>query len=78
MTVLQLADKLHTEGDAYRYLEQLRWGDKAICPHCGSVGEPAQLSSLELGDGCRTLAWYTPSVALRSQRAEQAHGCRAH
>src|SRR5580698_2717033 len=39
MNVLQLADKLHTEADAYRYLEQLRWGDSPVCPHCGSVGE---------------------------------------
>jgi transposase-like protein len=39
MSVLQLADKLRTEGDAYRYLEELRWGERPICPHCGSVGE---------------------------------------
>jgi transposase-like protein len=37
MSVLELADKLRTEADAYRYLEQLRWGDQPICPHCGSV-----------------------------------------
>jgi transposase-like protein len=39
MSVLQLADKLHTEGDAYRYLEELRWNGRPLCPHCGSVGE---------------------------------------
>lgn len=39
MSVLQLADKLRTEGDAYRYLEELRWGERPLCPHCGSVGE---------------------------------------
>lgn len=37
MNVLQLADKLRTEADAYRYLEDLRWGDQPVCPHCGSV-----------------------------------------
>jgi transposase-like protein len=39
MNVLQLADKLRTEADAYLYLEELRWGDRPVCPHCGSVGE---------------------------------------
>jgi hypothetical protein len=39
MNIVQLADKLRTEGDAYRYLEGLRWGDTPICPHCGSVAE---------------------------------------
>jgi transposase-like protein len=35
--ILHLADQLHTEADAYRYLERLRWGDRPVCPHCGSV-----------------------------------------
>jgi transposase-like protein len=39
MNVLQLADKLRTEADAYKLLEEMRWGDRPICPHCGSVGE---------------------------------------
>jgi transposase-like protein len=39
MSVLQLADKLRSEADAYLLLEELRWGDRPICPHCGSVGE---------------------------------------
>lgn len=39
MNVMQLADKLRTEADAYRYLEDLRWGDSGpICPHCENVG----------------------------------------
>jgi hypothetical protein len=37
MNVLQLADRLRTEADAYLYLEELRWGDEQVCPHCGSV-----------------------------------------
>jgi transposase-like protein len=40
ITVLELADKLRTEADAYRYLEDLRWGDRPSCPHCGSVRKP--------------------------------------
>ena len=37
MNVLKLADELRTEGDAYAYLETMRWGERPICPHCGSV-----------------------------------------
>jgi transposase-like protein len=37
INVLKLADELRTEGDAYLYLERLRWGDRPVCPHCGSV-----------------------------------------
>jgi transposase-like protein len=37
INVLKLADELRTEGDAYLYLEGMRWGDTPICPHCGSV-----------------------------------------
>jgi transposase-like protein len=36
---LQLADELRTEADAYLYLERMRWGDRPVCPHCGSVRE---------------------------------------
>ena len=36
-TLLSLAGKLRTEGDAYRVLEEMRWGDQPVCPHCGSV-----------------------------------------
>lgn len=37
ISLLTLADQLRTEGDAYRVLEEMRWGDTPICPHCGSV-----------------------------------------
>jgi transposase-like protein len=37
INVLKLADELRTEGDAYAYLERMRWGDQPVCPHCGSV-----------------------------------------
>src|ERR1700733_10490373 len=39
MTVLQLADRLRTEADAYVLLEDLRWHGRPVCPHCGSVGD---------------------------------------
>jgi len=32
-----LAEKIPTEADAYRFLEDLRWGGEPVCPHCGSV-----------------------------------------
>ncbi len=39
MTVLQLADRLRSEADAYLFLEELRWGSSdPICPHCDSLG----------------------------------------
>ena len=37
LSIPQLADKLPTEADAYRFLEDLRWGDRPFCPHCGGV-----------------------------------------
>jgi transposase-like protein len=37
VSFLALADRLRTEGDAYRVLEEMRWGDRPVCPHCGSV-----------------------------------------
>jgi transposase-like protein len=35
-SVIALADRLATEADAYRMLEELRWGDRPVCAHCGS------------------------------------------
>jgi transposase-like protein len=37
LNILQLADKLRTEADAYKFLENLRWSGEPVCPHCGSV-----------------------------------------
>ena len=39
MTVIQLADRLRDESDAYKFLEELRWPDGvAVCPHCDHQG----------------------------------------
>lgn len=38
MTVLQLADQLRTEADAYRMLETMRWPNGPVCPHCDHQG----------------------------------------
>jgi Transposase zinc-ribbon domain len=37
LSIRQLATKLRTEADAYKFLEDLRWDDEPICPHCGSI-----------------------------------------
>ena len=40
LSIIALADRLRTEADAYRFLEELRWGDRPVCPHCGSARKP--------------------------------------
>ena len=40
VSILALSERLHTEADAYLFLEELRWGDQPVCPHCGSVRKP--------------------------------------
>src|SRR5437660_411422 len=37
---LDLAQRIPTEAAAYEFLEELRWSDKPICPHCGSARRP--------------------------------------
>lgn len=34
ISVMALADKVQTEGDAYAFMERLRWGDRPVCPNC--------------------------------------------
>lgn len=36
ISVIGLADRMETEAEAYRFLEELRWGDSPVCAHCGS------------------------------------------
>lgn len=36
-TILRLADKLRTEADAYKFLEDLRWNGQPVCPHCAAI-----------------------------------------
>jgi transposase-like protein len=40
LSILKLSEKLRTEADAYLFLEELRWGDQPVCPHCGYVRKP--------------------------------------
>ena len=36
LSVIALADRIQTEGDAYALLEEMRWAGKPFCPHCDS------------------------------------------
>jgi transposase-like protein len=36
LTVLQLADRLRDEADAYKFLEEMRWNGEPVCPHCAT------------------------------------------
>lgn len=40
LSIPKLANQIRTEADAYRFLEELRWGDKPVCPHCASPKPP--------------------------------------
>jgi transposase-like protein len=39
-SITALAEKIPTEADANRFLEELRWNGRPICPHCGSTRTP--------------------------------------
>jgi transposase-like protein len=38
-SIAKIASQVHTEADAYRMLEDLRWKGEPVCPHCGSVAK---------------------------------------
>ena len=40
LSIPALAKKVPDEDAAYRFLEDLRWGDRPVCPHCGSTRQP--------------------------------------
>ena len=40
LSIPKLAAKIATEADAYKFLEDLRWGDTPVCPHCESPKAP--------------------------------------
>jgi transposase-like protein len=68
----QLAGKIRTEADAYKFLEDLRWGDEAICPHCGSVDKhyflnPANGSSRKTRTGAASHRRVWKCKACRKQ-----------
>jgi len=52
--VLALAERIPDEAAAYRFLEDLRWADKPVCPHCGSVNDHYFLNPQGEGRKTRT------------------------
>jgi transposase-like protein len=38
LSIPRLAQNIATEGEAYLFLEGLRWADGVVCPHCGATG----------------------------------------
>ncbi len=53
ISILDLVEQIPDEASAYRYMENLRWPDKPVCPHCGSVNEHTFLTP-ENGTSRRT------------------------
>lgn len=51
-SVISLANKIQTEADAYRLLEDLRWNGEPVCPHCGS--DRAYFLNSDLGEVRKT------------------------
>src|SRR5437016_2849213 len=70
MTITGLAERVQTEADAYRYLEELRWPNSPICPHCGS-GEATFLNP-ENGLSRKT----SGGGAMSQRRVWQCCSCR--
>jgi transposase-like protein len=69
LTVVQIADRIRTEGDAYRFLEELRWTDGAECPHCGS----REVTYMRPANG---VSRKTRTGATSERRVWQCRDCR--
>lgn len=39
ISILDLVERIPDEKAAYAYMERLRWPDKPVCPHCGSIND---------------------------------------
>src|SRR5437763_3726225 len=71
MTVLQIADRLRTEADAYGFLEELRWPDGIpTCPHCAAKG--ADYIAPKNGVSRKT----SGGTGTSHRRVWRCHGCR--
>lgn len=36
-SIISLGAQIATEANAYKYLEEVRWGDETACPRCGVI-----------------------------------------
>ncbi len=39
MNLSEITKRVSDDEAAYLFLEELRWGDRPVCPHCGSIGQ---------------------------------------
>ena len=53
-TAARRLSQVRDEDSGYRLLEELRWGDRPVCPHCGSAREPYFLKPQHGGRATRT------------------------
>lgn len=69
-TVLQIADRVRDEADAYLFLEELRWKGTAVCAHCASENvrylKPANGKSRATSGG----------ASMSQRRVWQCRDCR--
>ena len=65
----KLMDRIPDEAAAYAFLEDLRWGDQPVCPHCGSI---AKHYFLNPKDGDRK----TRTGAATQRRVWKCKDCR--
>ena len=35
--------KIQNDDEARKYMERVLWGNKPVCPHCGTIGEAYRL-----------------------------------
>jgi transposase-like protein len=70
LTITALADRVQTEADAYKFLEDLRWpSGTPTCPHCGNVGADYIAPTNGTSRATRT-------GAMSERRVWRCGGCR--
>lgn len=70
LSIPQLMNRCRTEADAYQLLEELRWGNEPVCPHCGTIDRATYINPVN-GESRRTR---TGSVSER--RVWKCNACR--
>ena len=75
-SLIKLINRLQTEADAYKYLEEQRWPDgiPPACPHCGGNEKPPVF--LQPKDGSTGRKTRTGSVSQRRVWKCKTAGCR--